>query len=71
MSQAAIPATTTNATFVVRLWREATAGEVRWRGRIEHVQSGETIAFLDLEGMLQFIRKFGIPINDKSGSTST
>jgi steroid delta-isomerase-like uncharacterized protein len=59
MSQTLVPKTAT-ATFVLRFWRETTAGEVRWRGRIEHVQSGEGVSFLDLEGMLQFIREFGI-----------
>lgn len=59
-------------TFVVRFWREASAGEVRWRGRIEHVPSGEGAAFLDAEGMLRFLRQFGIavvaePMDDKVG----
>jgi steroid delta-isomerase-like uncharacterized protein len=50
----------TAVTFVVRFWRETSAREARWRGRIEHVQSREGVSFLDPEGMLQFIRKFGI-----------
>lgn len=25
------------STFVLRFWREASADQVRWRGRIEHV----------------------------------
>lgn len=61
MGQPPVPKIAT-ATFVLRFWRETTAGEVRWRGRIEHVQSGEGVAFLDLEGMLQFIRKFRVAI---------
>lgn len=61
MNQPFVPKTAT-ATFVLRFWREATARGARWRGRIEHVQSREGISFLDLEGMLQFIRKFRIAI---------
>ena len=52
-------------TFVVRFWREASAGEGRWRGQIEHVQSGEGVAFLDAEGMWRFVRRFGIAAGDE------
>ena len=51
--------------FVVRFWFEPAAGGSRWRGRIEHVQSGESAAFLDLEGMLDFVRRFGIMEGDE------
>ena len=54
------------ATFVVRFWREPSAGQARWRGQIEHVQSGQSAAFLDLEAMLRFLRRFGIQA-DKAG----
>ncbi len=47
-------------TFVLRFWRETTDGQVRWRGRIEHVQSGESADFLQVEAMLNFLRRFGI-----------
>jgi hypothetical protein len=46
-------------TFIVCFWQEWSAAGPRWRGRIEHVQSGESAAFLDLKGMLDFIRRFG------------
>jgi hypothetical protein len=46
------------STFVVRLWHEWSADGSRWRGRIKHLQSGESTAFLDLEGALAFIRRF-------------
>jgi hypothetical protein len=49
----------------VRLWREASASGVRWRGRIEHVQSGEGNAFLDLKGMSGFMRQFGGATGDE------
>jgi hypothetical protein len=46
------------STFVVRIWHEWSAAGSRWRGRIEHLQSGESAAFLDLEETLAFIRRF-------------
>ncbi|MGE5223628.1 MAG: hypothetical protein ACM3PY_14415 [Omnitrophica WOR_2 bacterium] len=57
--QPSVPATPM-LTFVLRFQRETTAGETRWRGSIEHVQSGEAIAFMDFETMLRFLRRFGI-----------
>ena len=47
-------------TFVVRFWREWSVAGPRWRGQIDHVQSGENARFLDLEGMLDIIRCFGV-----------
>ena len=55
---------TATATFVLRFQRERTAGEVRWRGSIEHVQSGEAIAFMDFETMLRFLWRFDIRAGD-------
>jgi hypothetical protein len=52
-------------TFVLRFQREITAGEARWRGSIEHVPSGEAIAFMDFEMMLRFLQRFGIRANDQ------
>lgn len=65
MCQHVIP-TTTSATFVLRFWRETTASRVHWRGRIEHVQSGESLAFLEFEAMLSFLRHFGILEEDQT-----
>jgi len=56
-------------TFVVRFWREWTAARPRWRGRIEHVQSGEVATFLGLDAMLDFIQRFGIMADDEPGDT--
>ncbi len=53
------------STFVVRFWREWLAAGSRWRGRVEHVQSGESAAFLDLNGMLDFVRRFGAMADDE------
>jgi hypothetical protein len=52
--------------FVVRFWREGSPSGARWRGRIEHVQSGESLSFLDLESVLQFLGRFGIVAGDTS-----
>jgi hypothetical protein len=46
------------STFVIRLWHEWTAEGPRWRGRIEHLQSGESRAFLDWDGLLSFVHRF-------------
>jgi len=48
------------STFVVRFWRDWSATGSRWSGRIEHVQSGESAAFLDLDGLLDFLGRFGV-----------
>jgi hypothetical protein len=68
MAQLEPPAPVIN-TFVVRLWHEWTAQGPRWRGRIEHVQSGESAAFLELERMLRFLRRFGVGADDRGRAT--
>lgn len=60
------PSTPPDSTFVVRFRREWSAAEPRWRGRVEHVQSGESVAFLDLDEMLSFFRRFGAMANDEN-----
>ena len=49
-------------TFVIRFWWELPKGEPphtrRWRGRIEHLQSGQTLAFDDTKQVLAFISHF-------------
>ncbi|MBP1701869.1 MAG: hypothetical protein H6Q38_976 [Chloroflexi bacterium] len=57
--------TTTTFTFVVHFWRERAADEVRWRGCVEHIQSGQRAAFLDIEAMLSFLKSFGIAEEDQ------
>lgn len=54
------------ATFVLRLWRETAAAQVSWRGRIEHVSSGESVSFRDLGEMIQFLRRFGFELDDEA-----
>ncbi|MCK4449241.1 MAG: hypothetical protein KAW49_08315 [Anaerolineae bacterium] len=45
-------------TFIVRFWRESAAGEGCWRGQVQHVQSGERIAFADEATLLRFLRRW-------------
>jgi hypothetical protein len=53
------------STFVIRFWREWSATAGRWRGRIEHVQSGQRANFVELEGILAFVRDFGVMAEDR------
>jgi len=44
--------------FVIRVWqepRELEGAGAEWRGRIEHVQSGERAYFRSLDKMLEFM----------------
>jgi hypothetical protein len=52
-------------TFVVRFWREWSAAGLRWRGRIQHVESGETTSFLNLGRMLEFLHSSGALAEDE------
>ena len=54
------------STFVVRFWQEWSAAESRWRGHIEHVQSGESATFLSLDEMLNFVRRIGVMAGNES-----
>lgn len=53
-------------TFVVRFWWEQQGEDaeqtIGWRGRIEHVQSGERMAFRDVRELLAFIARFVAPL---------
>ena len=48
------------STFVIRFWREWSATTGRWRGRIEHVQSGQSADFVELQGVLEFVQSLGV-----------
>ena len=63
------PAPSIASTFVVRFRREWSAAGTRWRGQIEHVQSGEEATFLDLCRMLEFVRCFVAMPDDESQPT--
>jgi len=54
------------STFVIRFWREWSAAGSRWRGRIEHVQSGTSVTCLDLQGILSFIQRYGVMVDGSS-----
>lgn len=45
-------------TFIVRFWQEPGASEGRWRGQVQHVQSGERTAFDDEAALLSFVRRW-------------
>jgi hypothetical protein len=53
------------STFVIRFWREWSAAGSRWRGRIEHVQSGQRADFVKLESTLDFVRSLGVMAQDQ------
>jgi len=59
MTQPPVPSGTM-VIFVVRFWRETAAGKFRWRGQIEHVQSGRQTDFLEIRDLLGFLECFGI-----------
>jgi len=48
------------STFVIRFWCEWSVCGSRWRGRIEHVQSGQRADFVELQGILEFVRALGV-----------
>jgi hypothetical protein len=52
------------STFVVRFWRESSAVGSRWRARIEHLQSGESASYLNLQGISEFMHRLGIGIEN-------
>lgn len=51
------------STFIVRFWFERSAVGSRWRGRIEHVQSGEIATSLELREIMDFIQQRGIMVD--------
>jgi predicted ester cyclase len=57
----------TTTTFVLRFRREWTGAEGRWRGRIEHVQSGRRSDFLGLGELLGFLEQYGIRAGAETG----
>lgn len=53
------------STFVLRFWREWSAAGSRWRGRIEHVQSGQCADFVEMTGITEFVQAFGVTAHDR------
>jgi hypothetical protein len=46
--------------FLVRLWREPGAVGDTWRGEVEHVQSGVTVAVSSIEEAFRLIRRTAV-----------
>ena len=65
-----MPDPTPQNTFVVRFWWEMSGGEsnapTRWRGRVDHLRSGETVSFQDVKEMLAFMERFIAPLEWQS-----
>ncbi len=61
-----MPDPTPQNTFVVRFWWDMGGTDSnapqRWHGRIDHVQSGENIAFIDAREMLAFLERYVTPL---------
>lgn len=46
-----------NQLFTVRFWLEGLGdGQREWRGRVQHIGTGETIYFRDWDELLKFFR---------------
>jgi len=65
---AKLPEVPPTSTFVIRFWREWSATTGHWRGRIEHVQSGQQADFVKLERIIEFVQGFGIIVEDRTSS---
>jgi hypothetical protein len=59
------PEVSPTSTFVIRFWREWSTTAGHWRGRIEHVQSGQRVNFVELDCIIEFVRGFGIMVEDR------
>jgi hypothetical protein len=46
-------------TFVVRIRQDGSLQGTRWYGRVEHLQSGRTLAFQKMEKLVDFIHSSG------------
>lgn len=62
------PAQPAAITFVVRIWPEWSLSGARWRGRIEHLQSGRALAFQEPEQVLAFMRASGVFTGEQHGN---
>jgi len=57
-------------TFIVRFWWKWQVEDpdrtMTWCGRVEHVQSGEGMTFIDVRQLLTFIERFVAPLSSPS-----
>jgi hypothetical protein len=58
------------STFVIRFWCEWSVNGSRWRGHIEHVQSGTSVTCLDLQEIVGFVQRYGIMVDGPDQHTS-
>lgn len=66
MSQSAEPP---QNTFIVRFWWEfGSESATRWRGRVEHLPSGEKAAFHDASQLLEFMQRFVTTLQSQTTS---
>ena len=57
--------------FVLRIWSEWTASGWRWRGRVEHVDSGLSASFVCPSGVLAFLRGIAGSASESPESNGT
>jgi hypothetical protein len=55
--------------FTVRIWPEAVGGELEWRGKVQHVTSGETRYFRDWSTLVAFLEELLAASEDAEGSS--
>jgi len=56
--------------FMLRVWPEALgAGRVEWRGKVQHVSSGETRYFRDWSSLIAFLEEILPRLDDQEQST--
>ncbi len=63
------PALTTQS-FIVKIWLEETleeAGQIRWRGHITHVPSGDRRYAQTLDDLVAFIEPYLLQLGARSG----
>lgn len=62
-------------TFIVRFWwewqGEGSNRTTGWRGRIEHLQSGEGMTFREAGQLLTFIGRFVSPLESHTNSDTS
>jgi hypothetical protein len=59
---------TPSYTFLLRLWQEWSAEGVQWRGRIHEVQSGRAAAFVDRQGLIDYLEDLGVHLDSRTES---
>lgn len=58
--------------FTVRLWAEEIGnGQIEWRGRVQHVASGEAHYFRDWPTLIAHLLKILPPIEDQAEAPGT